>query len=53
MWRDLASMWWSFSVLSEIWYNSTNQFLGKQIQKGAERTRGTVGIESDRYEKWR
>ncbi|NIB62886.1 hypothetical protein E3V82_06865 [Streptococcus pseudopneumoniae] len=29
MWRDLASMWWSFSVLSEIWYNSTNQFLGK------------------------
>ncbi|MTV63338.1 hypothetical protein GM529_00490, partial [Streptococcus pneumoniae] len=22
-------MWWSFSVLSEIWYNSTNQFLGK------------------------
>ena len=42
-----------FSVLSEIWYNSTNQFLGKQIQKGAERTRGTVGIESDRYEKWR
>jgi len=26
---DLAPMWWSFSVLSEIWYNSTNQFLGK------------------------
>ncbi|TLP80674.1 hypothetical protein FE152_01735, partial [Streptococcus pneumoniae] len=24
-----APMWWSFSVLSEIWYNSTNQFLGK------------------------
>ncbi|MQQ02057.1 hypothetical protein GEZ98_03890 [Streptococcus mitis] len=29
MWRDLYPMWWSFSVLSEIWYNSTNQFLGK------------------------
>ncbi|AAK74344.1 hypothetical protein AZJ78_05305 [Streptococcus pneumoniae] len=29
MWRDWAPMWWSFSVLSEIWYNSTNQFLGK------------------------
>ena len=28
-------MWWSFSVLSEIWYNSTNQFLGKQ--KGVEK----------------
>ncbi|AVD74200.1 hypothetical protein AZJ39_02530 [Streptococcus pneumoniae] len=24
MWRDWAPMWWSFSVLSEIWYNSTN-----------------------------
>ncbi|MTV63207.1 hypothetical protein GM529_04405, partial [Streptococcus pneumoniae] len=23
MWRDWAPMWWSFSVLSEIWYNST------------------------------
>ncbi|MTV78287.1 hypothetical protein GM535_13825, partial [Streptococcus pneumoniae] len=21
MWRDWAPMWWSFSVLSEIWYN--------------------------------
>ncbi|CBJ23168.1 conserved hypothetical protein [Streptococcus mitis B6] len=29
MWRDLVPMWWSFSVLSEIWYNSTNQLLGK------------------------
>ncbi|TPD58848.1 hypothetical protein FJN11_00735 [Streptococcus symci] len=26
MWRDLAPMWWSFSVLSEIWYNSTINF---------------------------
>ncbi|MBK3297555.1 hypothetical protein DF217_06520 [Streptococcus oralis] len=30
MWRDLASMWYLlFLVTSEIWYNSTNQFLGK------------------------
>ncbi|NIB96120.1 hypothetical protein EKA97_01450 [Streptococcus pseudopneumoniae] len=26
MWRDLDPMWWSFSVLSEIWYNSTINF---------------------------
>ena len=31
-------MWWSFSVLSEIWYNSTNTIAREnKIQKGAEK----------------